>query len=117
MPETNPINWDKALTTVGGDSELLSELLSVYVSEANQMLRQIDTAIETDDRSLIRRSAHTLKGASLSVAATHTSQQCEQLEEGCDGMNQDQLADQVSAVRAAATDAIAAIHTRLGQAG
>jgi HPt (histidine-containing phosphotransfer) domain-containing protein len=113
MTHPDPIDWDQALTTVGGDAELLKELLGVYLGEANQMIRQMKSAVDAGDRSLLRRCAHTLKGASMSMAATATTAQAEILEQGCEDMNAQQLSEQLEAVNAATQEAIAAIEARL----
>lgn len=75
-----PIDWEHADTTVGGDRELLSELMNVYTGEVNNLMQQISTAVASDDRELLRRAAHTVKGASLSIGAIPASTVAQQLE-------------------------------------
>ncbi len=75
-----PINWERAHLTVAGDAKLLQELLRVYIDEVATLMDQIRVAIDTADQVALRRAAHTLKGASLSVGAIQTSRIAEQLE-------------------------------------
>jgi CheY-like chemotaxis protein len=74
------IDWNHARTTVGGDGRLLCELLSVYLGEAHNLLTEIRQAIDARDQRNLKRAAHTLKGASLSVGALRTSEIAERLE-------------------------------------
>lgn len=113
MNHPEPIDWDKALTTVGGDPDLLNELLGVYVAEANEMIKQLRSALAASDRQLLRRSAHTLKGASMSMGATTTTAESERLEQGCDSMDDASLSEHIGRVEVAAKAAIAAIEDRL----
>lgn len=74
VAETDAIDWDHAFLTVGGDAELLCELLGVYLGETADLMAQLQAAIKREDYEHIKRAAHTLKGASLSVGAVQTSQ-------------------------------------------
>ncbi len=74
------IDWEKAQITVAGDAKLLRELLRVYLGEVSSLMDDIRQAIDATDRAALRRAAHTLKGASLSVGAIHTSEIAERLE-------------------------------------
>jgi two-component system sensor histidine kinase/response regulator len=75
------IDWQRARTTVGGDIDLLRELLAVYEGETNGLMGEIRLAIQQDDRQTLKRAAHTLKGASLSVGAILTSEIAQRLED------------------------------------
>ncbi len=77
----DPINWDHARTTVAGDERLLNELLAIYLDESQRLLREIRAAVESEDRQTLHRSAHTLKGASMSVGADHTVEIAQRLED------------------------------------
>ena len=69
-----PIDWQRALETVRGDGELLRELLDVYIGEAKGLLLELQTAFDQGNDQQLRRAAHTLKGASLSVGALSVSE-------------------------------------------
>ncbi|MEM1068677.1 MAG: response regulator, partial [Planctomycetota bacterium] len=80
------IDWAHARKTVGGDEVLLVELLTVYLGETESLLSEIRKAIDKEDRSSLRRAAHTLKGASLSVGALNTCRIAQQLEEDAENV-------------------------------
>ncbi|MFK8110901.1 MAG: PAS domain-containing protein [Rubripirellula sp.] len=107
------IDWEHAHCTVGGDSGLLSELLGVYLGESSQLMRQLELAGKKGDLQTLKRAAHTLKGASLSVGAVQTSELASALEsleadEDCDYRPiLDALRDSVDRVASAAKDFIA----------
>jgi HPt (histidine-containing phosphotransfer) domain-containing protein len=113
MNHPDPIDWNKALVTVGGDPDLLNELFGVYIAEANQMVSQMKSALAAGDRRLLQRSAHTLKGASMSIAATETTAESELLEQGCDSMDDAALAEHLVRVENSALAAIEAIEKRI----
>ena len=52
-----------ALRHVGGDKALLKELLQLFAVECPQLLASIREAIDHSDAVLLRRAAHSLKGA------------------------------------------------------
>lgn len=58
-----------ALEGVGGDAELLAEVIQVFVAECPQMMAQIRVAISQRDTRTLRRVAHTLKGAAGQLGA------------------------------------------------
>jgi two-component system sensor histidine kinase/response regulator len=50
-----------ALEQIGGDKELLSELVQSFLKESPDLISVIAASIKNQDRSLLERSAHTLK--------------------------------------------------------
>ena len=52
-----------ALARAGGDLALLRELVEVFLAEAPGWLAQLDAAAAEGDSTLLRRMAHTIKGA------------------------------------------------------
>jgi PAS domain S-box-containing protein len=52
-----------ALRRLGGDAELLKELLGVFLAEAPQLMAQMHGALAEGDAARLRRAAHTLKGS------------------------------------------------------
>jgi CheY-like chemotaxis protein len=77
---SSPINWTRALGTVGGDEHLLRDLLAVYQGEAHSLMKEMGGAIQDADYRTLRRAAHTLKGASLSIGASDTAEAAEKIE-------------------------------------
>jgi HPt (histidine-containing phosphotransfer) domain-containing protein len=53
----------EALNRVGGDDQFLGELIEVFLQEAPLLMRQLGEGIENRDVALVKRAAHTLKGA------------------------------------------------------
>ncbi|TWU55187.1 PAS domain-containing protein [Rubripirellula reticaptiva] len=109
----SPIDWEQAHLTVGGDTHLLCELMGVYLSEVESLMRTFDRANSTDDRKSLRRAAHTLKGASLSVGALATSVVAESLEMVSDDADADEITKRIAEVKSTATRAIKAIEQHL----
>ena len=96
------IDWDHANETVGGDQNLLADLLNIYRGEAKHLVRQMQSASQQaekkEDRQMLLRLAHTLKGASLSVGALPTSRCAGELERNCESLSQEDLLKQVEQV-------------------
>jgi two-component system, sensor histidine kinase and response regulator len=57
------IDWDRALKTVDGDADLLRDVIQDTLSEAPELLRQLDAALAAGNAEDARRLGHTLKGA------------------------------------------------------
>ncbi len=75
------IDWEHAKVTVGGDQGLLDELLKIYLGESSKLLREIEGAIQSESGHDLHRTAHTLKGASMSVGAIGVVAVAESLEQ------------------------------------
>jgi PAS domain S-box-containing protein len=58
-----------ALDRVEGDRELLENLMGMFADECSQNIAEIRKSLEARDMKLLERLAHTLKGASASLAA------------------------------------------------
>lgn len=56
------LDWELALSRVGGDADLLQEIALLFLSDSSRMLREIDQAVAARDSRALDRSAHTLKG-------------------------------------------------------
>ena len=69
------------LDRVGGDEEFLIELVNLFLQEAPKLLESMLSAIEKDDRILLHRSAHTLKGSAANISAKELQQVALKLEE------------------------------------
>jgi HPt (histidine-containing phosphotransfer) domain-containing protein len=62
-PVTRLVDWDSAMETVGGDRELLCELLEVFISERETMVGEIRSALQARNAADMRRTSHAFKGA------------------------------------------------------
>ncbi|MEW6248578.1 MAG: Hpt domain-containing protein [Nitrospirota bacterium] len=80
--ETMPV-WDeaKALAGVDGDRELLMELASVFITQAEADLETLRRAWFQQDADATAKAAHRLKGAVLQFAAARAHGACRRLEE------------------------------------
>ncbi|MCS6863759.1 MAG: response regulator, partial [Gemmata sp.] len=58
-----PFDRQQALQRLGGDEQLLAEIVSVFLSDAPQFLSELQGAIAAGDIPLVKRTAHSLKGA------------------------------------------------------
>ncbi|GAB4499675.1 MAG: hypothetical protein OHK0052_15050 [Anaerolineales bacterium] len=63
------------------DPTMLIELSEMFFDDTETRLKQITDWITTHEGELARRSAHAIKGASLTFGAEHLSQLCKQLED------------------------------------
>ena len=63
-------DFSAALHYVGGDRELLDELLGIFVEDAPIRMKALRHAIGSADASELTREAHTLKGALKVIGAT-----------------------------------------------
>ncbi len=74
------VDWDDAMETVGGDRDLLCELLDVFIEERDTMVQEIRTALESRNPMELRRASHALKGAMNHLGAHTVAQVASQLE-------------------------------------
>ncbi len=79
------VDWEQAINTVGGDLQLLSELIRVFSHEREVMLDDIENAIEQTDPSELRRASHSFKGALRHLGAQASGDIAQDLENLGDG--------------------------------
>lgn len=60
-------NYKKALDVFGNDKKLITKLLNIFVIDGRKRIAAIREAIDSDDKEVVFRQAHTLKGASASI--------------------------------------------------
>ncbi len=75
------INIDELSERLGGDNELLSQVIALFEDSYPQLLNEIDEAILHRDAEGLRRSAHTLKGMVSNLGAQTLAQAAYELEE------------------------------------
>ena len=66
---SNVVDWEEALSGLGGDRELLNYVIGLYFDELPGLSSQIDAAIRARDAATLKRTAHTLKGSLGHLAA------------------------------------------------
>jgi HPt (histidine-containing phosphotransfer) domain-containing protein len=57
------LDWAAALKRVDGDRELLRTFVTLYLRECPRWLAELRQAVARQDGRLLRRMAHTIKGA------------------------------------------------------
>lgn len=57
------IDLPELLDRVGGDCELLREIITIFLDECPALVNEIRSAISRSDNGLLERSAHSLKGS------------------------------------------------------
>jgi len=65
------VDRDLALANVGGDQELLAEIVELFVGESPRMMAAVDRAVASSDAAALRLAAHTLKGSASVFGAQH----------------------------------------------
>lgn len=78
---TQPFNEQEALEQVGGDTDLLRELIDVFRQECPALLEQIHTAIAQGHAADLQRAAHTLKGSARVLGAAPAAEVAARLEQ------------------------------------
>ena len=79
--EPRPVwNHTKALAHVGGDGELLRELIGLFLVEYPLRFAEVRAAVAQADADKLRLAAHTLKGTVGNFAATSAYDAAERLE-------------------------------------
>ena len=63
------LDVEKALSITDGDRELLSQLYEMYLEQTRNAIPEIEAAISRKDAKRLEFVAHSLKGASASIAA------------------------------------------------
>ena len=69
LPRTPEIDFEEALEQMGGDVELLHEVIEVFFETAPDLFREIDEALTAHDLPRLQLVAHGLKGSGASIGA------------------------------------------------
>jgi len=78
--ESRVFDKETALDRVGGDEEVLQEILEVFVSDAGRQIELLVQASQNGDCAAVRGQAHSLKSASGSIGACMMQQIAQQIE-------------------------------------
>src|SRR5439155_5509752 len=63
------IDWDQALGYVGGDADLLRDLVKSFVAECPKWLRSLDAALAAGDAAAVHAAVHPFKNSLQLVGA------------------------------------------------
>lgn len=75
-----PLDWNALRENCAGDEGLIAEVLELFRNEAGGMLADVGTAVKSGDPVSIKRTAHRLKGALVSLAAKPATEAAKALE-------------------------------------
>jgi HPt (histidine-containing phosphotransfer) domain-containing protein len=83
---TLPVNRGEVLERLGGDEELLAEVVRLFLEDCPAQLARLEEAVNARDTARIRSTAHALKGVAGSLAASTLFASARDLEQfGADG--------------------------------
>lgn len=100
---------EEMLDRLGGDVEFLDDVLAVFLDESPKMMEAARGAVHDGDARRVERSAHTLKGALMNVAAEPAAALAARLET----LGREQCLDECPRVLAALETAIARLEQTL----
>ena len=63
-------DWQAAVDQIGGDEELLMEVLAMFLESLPEHLQELQQAVAADEAQQVAQTAHTLKGLLATFAAT-----------------------------------------------
>ena len=77
------IRWDRdfALEQAGDDENLLRELLTIFAGTVAENRREIEEALPENDRQLMARAAHSIKGSASSLGFWQVADMANTIEE------------------------------------
>ena len=78
--ETPVLDTSAGLLSTGGDSELLNELVLIFLETVPAQLVKMKAAVATDDTTTSRREAHSLKGAAAALGAVEIQKLAAEIE-------------------------------------
>jgi HPt (histidine-containing phosphotransfer) domain-containing protein len=102
-------NRNVALDRVGGDVDLLKEVVEIFLIEYPQLLELVSEAVAKQDAGLLERSAHSLKGSLATIGAELAANRALVLEM----MGRNRQMDGSVAALSELQSSIGALHTEL----
>ena len=83
---------------IDGQPDILTELIDLYLKDSKTMIASIHKALEEKDSIILKRWAHSLKGASANVGARKLSSYLSTLESQAANANFSDAIDTVSKI-------------------
>src|SRR5262249_14190067 len=75
------INERKVLAGLGGDRELMAEVLQLFIDDSARLMREMHTAVARKNTEAIRQVAHALKGSIANLPSGTASELAAQIEQ------------------------------------
>ena len=75
------VDWEVSLEMLGGDRDLLRNVVDTMLVEMPALQRQLEDAIKEQDVAMTQRVAHTIKGEASAIAAHRTQRAAAVIEE------------------------------------
>ena len=80
-PQMNQVfDSNTMLERMGGDTDLLGEVIELFMEDSPRMLESIREAVSSENAGEVERAAHSLKGALLNMSADAAASIALQLE-------------------------------------
>lgn len=74
------MDQERALENVGGNHEILQEMIELFIGECPKQMHEIESAHADGDLQRLTRSAHTLKGSVALFAADAATEAAKRIE-------------------------------------
>lgn len=76
-----PMDVRDALSRLGNDRELLSDIIEIYLEDSPALLEKIRRAVMGNDSGALQRAAHSLKGLAATLSAEDVAAASRRLEQ------------------------------------
>ena len=78
--EQEPMEWDRALASLGNNKTLLLKIMDIFLQETPAQLAELEKALADERPTEIQRWAHTLKGSASRIFAEDCTRAAQKLE-------------------------------------
>jgi CheY-like chemotaxis protein len=82
LPEEGLFDMDQILELVGGEEDLIGEIVGIFLEDSTGLLGRIRSGLDAGNPEAVERAAHQLKGASANFRAPQVSEPALRIEEG-----------------------------------
>ena len=69
LPGTAELAFEEALDAMGGDGDLLQEIVEIFLETCREQLRQLEMAIDRGDMDVLQNVAYGMKGSTACIGA------------------------------------------------
>lgn len=102
--ETMQKTENEWLQNLGGDQDLLQEIIRIYLDKAPQQISNIEKSIAEQDTNRLEQTAHALKGSVANFGAKTAQSLARQLEEMGRNKTMDEAPEKLAALKSALHD-------------